>query len=32
VMLRVPAADEALRVKLDALKPVLADKTLSPCP
>jgi len=32
VMLRLPAADEALRGKLDALKPVLADKALSPCP
>ncbi|WPC66716.1 SPOR domain-containing protein [Rhodoferax ferrireducens] len=32
VMLRLPAADEALRGKLDALKPALADKALSPCP
>ena len=32
VMLRLPAADEALRRKLDALKPVLADKALTPCP
>ena len=30
--LRVPAADEALRVKLDALKPLLADKAFRPCP
>ena len=32
VMLRLPAADEALRLKVEALKPVLADKALSPCP
>lgn len=30
--LRVPAADAALRVKLDALKPLLADKAFRPCP
>lgn len=31
-MLRVPAADDALRVKLEALKPALAGKTWLPCP
>lgn len=30
-MLRLPAADEALRARLDALKPALAGKVLSPC-
>lgn len=29
--LRLPAADDALRVKLEALKPVLAGKAWSPC-
>jgi hypothetical protein len=27
----VPAADDALRAKLDELKPLLAGKVLSPC-
>lgn len=31
VMLRVPAADEALRTRLDELKPVLAGKVWRPC-
>lgn len=31
-MLRVPAADSALRSRLDDLKPVLAGKALNPCP
>jgi hypothetical protein len=30
-LLRVPAADDALRAKLDELKPLLAGKVLSPC-
>lgn len=30
-LLRVPAADGALRVKLDELKPLLAGKALRPC-
>ncbi|WP_296444768.1 SPOR domain-containing protein [Rhodoferax sp. UBA5149] len=30
--LRLPAADDALRARLDALKPALAGKSLSPCP
>lgn len=32
MQLRVPAADKALRGKLEDLKPVLADKALIPCP
>ncbi len=32
VLLRLPAADEALRAKVAALQPLLADKALSPCP
>ena len=32
VLLRLPAADEALRAKVEALQPLLADKALSPCP
>lgn len=31
VMLRVPAADDALRARLDELKPALAGKVWSPC-
>lgn len=31
VMLRLPDADAALRTRLDALKPVLADKLMGPC-
>jgi hypothetical protein len=30
-LLRLPAADEALRARLDELKPVMAGKTWSPC-
>ncbi|MHB8950430.1 MAG: SPOR domain-containing protein [Rhodoferax sp.] len=32
VLLRLPAADEALRAKVAVLPPLLADKALSPCP
>jgi hypothetical protein len=32
VLLRLPAADGALRGKMEDLKPVLADKALIPCP
>lgn len=32
VLLRLPAADDALRGKMEDLKPVLADKALIPCP
>ena len=32
LLLRLPAADEALRAKVEALQPLLADKALSPCP
>lgn len=32
VMLRLPAADSAVRSRLDDLKPVLAGKALTPCP
>lgn len=32
VLLRLPAADEALRAKVEALQPLLADKALTPCP
>ena len=32
VLLRLPAADDALRGKMEVLKPVLADKALIPCP
>jgi hypothetical protein len=32
VLLRVPAADDALRAKLDVLKPVLAGKSWVACP
>ncbi len=32
VMLRLADADAALRARLDTLKPVLADKLVSPCP
>lgn len=32
VLLRLPAVDEALRIRFEALKPVLADKALTPCP
>ncbi|WP_394756537.1 SPOR domain-containing protein [Rhodoferax sp.] len=32
VLLRLPAVDETLRPRLEALKPVLADKALTPCP
>jgi hypothetical protein len=31
VMLRVPAADDALRARLDELKPALLGKVVSPC-
>lgn len=30
-LFRIPAADDAVRAKLDELKPVLADKTLKSC-
>ena len=32
LLLRLPAADEALRAKVAALQPLLADKALTPCP
>ncbi len=32
LLLRLPAADEALRAKAQALQPLLADKPLTPCP
>ena len=32
VMLRLPAVDDTLRTRLDALNPVLAGKAFSPCP
>lgn len=31
MMLRIPAADDTLRARLDELKPALAGKVLSPC-
>jgi hypothetical protein len=31
-LLRLPAVDDAQRVRLNALKPALADKSLQPCP
>lgn len=32
LLLRLPAADEALRAKIEALPSMLADKALTPCP
>ena len=31
MLLRIPAADDSLRARLDELKPALAGKVLSPC-